>query len=306
MIMKHTFHRMRTQMAFTLYSKAIFAMTAGLLLASCNKQELLNSRNQDRETMVRSKHTSSISAVMVDGSVRHKYQINNLKQMSLSMHVPNDGTAPYEVAYTYDAMGRLATVTRQVCGSCTNEYEWKMDPSGAPREAIATYYENTPSGVVATQRKRYGWDSVAMMTSIETYDQSGVLVESSELTYHRNGVITSQNDYKYVPVRSLVRKIMFENKATAKQVAAWKAAIKIHQQPELPWELLTMLCTRMEERNYPTSDDVVVDGRIITGENMKFDNNGLLMSKRLVYPPDQSANCCPMESVSYNYTKISY
>jgi hypothetical protein len=131
------------------------------------------------------------------------------------------------------------------------------------------------------------------------------LDSSTHYSYHANGQVASVEKYVYKNVKRLTTRIRFNNRANESQVAAWKRLAALFPQPELPWEILTMLSCRIEEgRLLP--DDIWVDGRIITAENMIFNHDALLTGKTLIYPPDPQSNNRPGETLAINFTKIQY
>lgn len=237
-----------------------------------------------------------LTSIHKNGVQRAKYVQNNLKQMSLAAHYNEMGIVQEQIAYEYDADGVLK-FARMNNG---DYYQYSRNAVG-----IILGYQFNPAGSSRPTRSgKYGWDSVAMLTSVHHYNQAGVLERSTHYTYNDNRTLSFgvEREMKESGEETSATKTIFEYQATPEQVMAWNKVAKRFPQPELPFDVLTMLCSRIVQQK-SIGDDVWVDGKIITAQSMHFNNNGLMGGKVIVSTPDTKSDPIPTEILSFNYSR---
>ena len=107
-----------------------------------------------------------------------------------------------------------------------------------------------------------------------------ILIGGLGYDYNSDGMIRSIKIYDYKDSNEPVGKVDLFNNATPLQVAAWKEIAGSFPEPEKPWEVLTMLCNRIEMYGYGSvAGEKIIDGKILTAGNFVFSEEGVLLSK---------------------------
>jgi hypothetical protein len=224
------------------------------------------------------------SIILNDSVVRTKCQ-NNLKQLGLAVHNFNDGSSKKLVAYEYDQRGRLQKAMVKDKGS----YSYEHDKQG--RIVRSRFYPTSSSFAAYTVDYEYGdgdvdgrdfliWRKSGPVPNSLVKTGPGTLVLSGRNDYNPDGTIRSVQVYADDKGSKPIGSVLFYNQATDAQIKVWKQLMAWFTEPEKPLEILSMLSKRIEMHGTGTvSDDVIVDGRIITAENFNYNREGYLLKK---------------------------
>ena len=269
-----------------------------MAMASCQKEQISDqSRNQQPKAKVN--RDNVLDSVIVHGTViKLKLQYEG-GQLTRSFHYHNDGQLKKQATYQtirHDLRGKILRITVKNDGTYDYEYD------GLGRIVSGRYYPESSGTLVPAKRMEYEYgtdtDGNDFLLWQRSYGGGGldVLIATTGYDRNPNGTIKSIQVYEGKDMQ-LKGKVILENNATPEQLAAWRMIAQKFPEPEIPWQILTMLYTRIEMHGGGTvADDVIVDGSIITAENMVF--NGERLSG-LTYSGESGGM---NEAISFHYS----
>jgi hypothetical protein len=297
-------------------SKNVVAILMFLLLAitACKKENIAGEQfTRQASPSVKVKNALMLERIVFNDTVVKLRTINNLKQIGLAVHNFDDGSLKKEIAYEYDQAGRLLKATIKSKG----HYAYEHDPAGLIRRssfypenftspAFTAEYEYNASSDLAQWRTNFGNSGASAAPGGAGDD---ILIGGrTTYEYNKDGSVRSIAVFANHVDKEPIGKVNFQYNATPARIGAWKVIVDPYPEPEKPWDIITLLCTRIEMHGKGTvAGEEIIDGKIIEARNMIYSRDGFLLSKKLkVITPGSGATGATIRdfSVQVSYTGL--
>lgn len=279
----------------------LIAGTLLLSIASCKKDATPSAEKAANPVMPGSvPHNLVLNKVMRD-SVNKKTITcsNNLKQIGLALHNYHDANLVDElIAYEYDAEGRLLATLHCKKGKV---YVYEHNAAGQV-SGYRLYADGNRKGRPEGSA-RYRYNGAGLLSEVKLFDARGYATESRVYAYHSDGQVASIKYYEHHARAAIQLGMIFtQGSASRRQVEAWKWIAAQFPEPELPWEILTMLSDRIEtEGTIPDAE--VPNGGQMQIESIEFNAYGLVDKKTMRFPR-AAGEIQPVETISFYYNKL--
>lgn len=202
----------------------------------------------------------------------HYYNNGMLKKQASYEIIPKDDNSAADTVNTNDLRGKLLRIKVKEEGT----YEYEPDSKG--RIVRAKFYAEGSGNLRPDKRIEYEYEPDADGNDFLIWQRSfggaGLDVLIGNTGYDRNadGTIKSISVFEG-PEMKLKGKVIMQNNATAAQVAAWHQISRNFPEPDKPWEILTMLSSRIEMAGSgAVGNEAIIDGKILVVRDAVYDS----------------------------------